>query len=653
MSNQPGGRSRTRNRGQWGHFALIVLGVAAALVILPRVLPPLRVMETLLEDLRITYFTPAEPQHRDIVIIGIDEDTLARLPYRSPIDREFLAGVVTALEAAGVRAIGLDILLDQATEPAKDAALRRAFDTARVPIVQITATEPFPMTPRQRAFHAAFLEGLPAGYANLAKDVADATVRWQYPRQIAGTGAMPSFPAMVARAVGVEAPDRPMRIAWRGSPDAVRPAFATYPAHAVAALPAAWLAGRIALIGLTIPGSDAHRTPLSVATGATAGVEIHAHALAQILDGRPAPQAGPGLEALVAVGMAGLGAGLARLRLPLALKALGSILGLAVLWIGGFALFAWGGPLLPLMIPSFGFAVAAGLETGLAVRRQRTQGRYIREAFGRYVAPAVVARLEADPDRLKLGGERREMTFIFTDLEGFTSISETMPPEALTALLNEYLDGMTAIVMAHEGTVDKFVGDAIIAFFGAPEDQPDHAPRAVGCGLDLDRYARDFEVVCRRRGQRIGVTRIGIHTGLATIGNFGGKRRFNYTAIGDAVNTAARLEGANKHLGTRMLVSAATAERCPGQVFRPVGDLVLKGKAKAISVLEPVSPGQMPMPAIAAYRTAFHLLAANRDGADAAFDELARLLPGDPLVRLHRSRLKAGEPGIRIVFPDK
>ena len=158
------------------------------------------------------------------------------------------------------------------------------------------------------------------------------------------------------------------------------------------------------------------------------------------------------------------------------------------------------------------------------------------------------------------GGAWREVATIFTDITGFTSLVESAAPEVLGALLNEYVGGMTDIVFAHEGTVAKIIGDAIQVLFNAPGDQPDYATRAIACAHDLDAWAEEFRARWKAKGVNFGTTRIGVHAGPALVGNFGGSRFFDYTAYGDTINTAARLEAANKFLGTRICVSAAVAE---------------------------------------------------------------------------------------------
>ena len=211
--------------------------------------------------------------------------------------------------------------------------------------------------------------------------------------------------------------------------------------------------------------------------------------------------------------------------------------------------------------------------------------------LSRYFSPNLVERLAAGEGGVNLGGQRREIASLFTDITGFTSLVETLPPEVLGPLLNEYLNGMADIVFAHEGTLTKILGDALHVLFGAPGEQPDFATRAVACALALDAYAEEFRKAQQAKGIALGLTRIGIDAGPAIVGNFGGARFFDYTAYGDTINTAARLETANKALGTAICVSAAVTERVPDFRGRPVGDLVLRGRSEPIRAFEPRRPG--------------------------------------------------------------
>ncbi|MGI9551943.1 MAG: adenylate/guanylate cyclase domain-containing protein, partial [Aurantibacter sp.] len=189
------------------------------------------------------------------------------------------------------------------------------------------------------------------------------------------------------------------------------------------------------------------------------------------------------------------------------------------------------------------------------------KNQWIKDAFSAYVSPNLVNHLLKNPEELKLGGERRECTFVFTDLVGFTPLIEKSDPETLVADLNEYFEGMIDIVFRHEGTVSKIVGDAITVMFSAPVIQEDHAERAVACALEMDAYAQNFAAEKQKKGIDMGRTRIGVNTGNVIIGNMGSKNQLDYRALGDAINTAARLESANKQLGTRVCVSETTVEQ--------------------------------------------------------------------------------------------
>ena len=210
------------------------------------------------------------------------------------------------------------------------------------------------------------------------------------------------------------------------------------------------------------------------------------------------------------------------------------------------------------------------LEVLREARRRQAAAERAHASLSRYFSPNLAERLAGDADGLDLAGQRREVASLFTDIAGFTTLVETIEPATLGALLNDYLVGMTDIVFAHEGTVAKIVGDALHVLFGAPGEQPDHAARAVACALDLDAFSQAFRERWREKGVALGATRIGVHAGPAIVGNFGGGRFFDYTAYGDTINIAARLEAANKQLGTRICVSASAAERVDG-FSRPAG----------------------------------------------------------------------------------
>jgi adenylate cyclase len=281
--------------------------------------------------------------------------------------------------------------------------------------------------------------------------------------------------------------------------------------------------------------------------------------------------------------------------------------------------------------------------------REEHQARLLAEraraCLSRYFTPSVAQRLAEDPSSLDLSGERRELTFVFTDLANFTPLVESLEPSIIVPLLNEYLGGMTQIVFKHGGTIDKIVGDALHAMFGAPVEQADHAARGVACAMELDRYAQEFRARKMAEGIPLGLTRIGVHTGLVIVGNFGGETFFDYTAHGDAIITAARLETVNKHFHTRVCVSEKTVERIPDFKGRPVGRVVLKGQSRELKVYEPLDAERAASPAMLAYREAFIRLEAKDPGASQAFAAVVGQYGEDSLATFHLKRLLAGETG--------
>ena len=295
--------------------------------------------------------------------------------------------------------------------------------------------------------------------------------------------------------------------------------------------------------------------------------------------------------------------------------------------------------------------IKSGLEKKQLQDKDRQQKKFIRQAFSRYISPQVVDQLVQDPSRLSLGGERLEITCVFTDLAGFTSLIEKIDPARVLPVLNSYLDGMCKIVRDHDGTIDKIVGDALHVFFGAPLESDDHAQRATDCAISMDAYARRFKDSKPARAINFGGTRIGVHTGSAVVGNFGGDSFFDYTAHGDTVNVAARLESVNRHFGTSICVSGKTVEQCPDSSFRPIGTLVLKGKTESVDAFEPVCDRKSKN--VSQYLEAFELMQNGDSNAAAAFSDISQLYPRDALITFHTERLARNNLGTRILLAEK
>ena len=281
-------------------------------------------------------------------------------------------------------------------------------------------------------------------------------------------------------------------------------------------------------------------------------------------------------------------------------------------------------------------------------RRRQAEAERAHASLSRYFSPQIASRLACDGEADGMAVHWREIATIFTDITSFTTLVESATPEVLGSLLNEYVGGMTDVVFAHDGTVAKIIGDAIQVLFNAPGDQPDYATRAVACAHALDIWAEQFRERWKDKGVNFGATRIGVHAGPALVGNFGGSRFFDYTAYGDTINTAARLEAANKHLGTRICVSAAIANGVERFQGRPVGDLVLRGRSEPLRAFEPLPAERFGGAATTQYSEAFAKLEAGDAAAMPAFAALVGLHADDALAGFHLRRLLNGAKGVSM-----
>lgn len=415
----------------------------------------------------------------------------------------------------------------------------------------------------------------------------------------------------------------------------------------------ALLEGHIVVIGSSAPGLlDLRFNPLGQLMP---GIETHAQAMEQALTGQhlARPSWAMAAEALlVVVGcvlLVAIGAFMGSLRAAAAWLVLVATL----LW-GGWWAFSAQRVLLDTFTPAIAWTLAYGLASVCRHFRSELQHRWVRQAFSRYVSPNRVAHLMQNPEQLELGGKRQRCSFIFTDLAGFTPLMESIDPADAVHLLNRYLEEMISIAFRYQGTLDRIMGDSLAIMFSAPVEQADHAQRALDCAMEMHRFATGFTRQQQARGVAFGHTRFGIHSGEVIVGNFGGKALFDYRALGDPVNTAARLESVNKHLGTWVCVSEATLSACAPRVARPVGRLVLKGKTEALQVFEPLDEVPAGYAPLALYRGALDALRAD-DVAQALerFQHLRRAYPDDPLVNLHCARLLAGERSDLIVLAAK
>lgn len=385
--------------------------------------------------------------------------------------------------------------------------------------------------------------------------------------------------------------------------------------------------GKVVLLGTVLDTDDRRSTSKRLATGreranmprcalpppaddagaperqTIAGVYIHATAVNNLLRREALRELGPAATTAVA-GAAALGAATAGVLLaPLA--------ALATVLAGGLASAATavlafrGGLALPLVEPALAASLALGAAVGWRVVVADKEERFLRRSFGLYLSPRVIDGMLASGRLPELGGEQREVTVFFSDIAGFSGFAETLPPPALVDLMNRYLSAMTEVIEAHGGYVDKYVGDAIVALFGAPAQDTGHACQAVRAALACRRRLAELNRDEPAFRARPIAHRVGLNSGPALVGNVGSRQRFNYTVMGDAVNLASRLEGANKYFATDVLAAEATVQQAgAGFEWREIDAIRVKGRVQALRVYQPLAEAGQVTPAQEAGRSA-------------------------------------------------
>ena len=586
-----------------------------------------------------------------ITVVGIDEASFSELGLQWPWPRRLHADLVDRLAAAGAAVIVFDIVFAEASTKEDDRRLTESIRRAGNVVLAADRVYRESSSVRQwlrldplQAFTDA---GAKVGLATVALD-RDLIVR-QMPES-----ADALWRTIIVRLIRAHPEITPNLGIAPGS--LIRYAggdhtFPYVPYHEIVkptgSIPADFFKDQVVIIGRDVKASpdaesaqaDLFATPFLASTGwLTPGAEVHANiletalgrsAIARLPDGAIVP-----LLALVAAASA---AAMRRWRpfwSALAGLALAGLVGASTwgtflqwnLWIPAASALA----LIPVMYVSLG---------GWSYVAEQLRRKEITRVFSLYVTPQVVDYLIAHPERISLGGERRELTLMFTDLKGFTTISEKHTPEQVTHLINRHFTAMTDIVLEHEGTVVQFIGDAIMAFWGAPLDDADHAYRAVATAVAMQKGMAALRAEFAKEGLPPIYMRIGIHTGSVIVGNMGSTKRFGYTAVGDDVNLAARLEGINKLYGTGIMVSHVTAKRIEGRIaLRPVDRAIVKGKSQAIEVFTPCDDAQiveLTQQGIARFRIQ------DWDEAETQFRELLELAPDDGIAALYLERIAA------------
>ena len=604
----------------------VVLGLAVAWLRLATPWP-LELLELKALDLRFTLRGARAPTMA-VTIVGIDERSLARYG-RWPWPRSRLAEMVERLSAYGARTIAFDAVFD-ATDAPNDAAFAAAMRASgRVVLGEFFDFDDpahrrppsFPeLVVRDRgggverlrtasSFHgpipALAAVAADAGHVNFVPD-RDGGFR-RVPLAIrSGDGVAPALSVAALRhwlggRTGVLTIGGPgdtrlvvgdhelpiddsgeLRIDFLGPPNTVPTVSALDVLEQRVSRPA--LEGKLVLIAPTAVGFDSRPTPFS---GSAPGVEIHASVIDNLLRGRGLVRP-PWLVPVEAAAIVVLAVATGILITWRAFAgALGALALYAIYAAGSQLAFAFQGTVVSLVYPFV--MVIAGTIAGLGYQyaTEARQRLWVRNAFERYVGGEVADLLAREPERLGLGGEKRELSILFTDIRGFSGLSERMAPEALAELLTEHLGAQTSIVFRHEGFVDKYIGDAVMAFWGAPLDAADHAHRACLAALDIAAAMPVLRAGWAARGWPEIHIGVGIATGDAVVGNFGSAKRFSYTAISDNVNLASRLEGLNPLYGTGILISEHTRAAIGDEfVCREIDCVRVKGKTQPVTVYE-------------------------------------------------------------------
>ena len=348
------------------------------------------------------------------------------------------------------------------------------------------------------------------------------------------------------------------------------------------------LRGRIVLVGATAPGlQDLRATPVSATYP---GVEVHANFISGLLDQRllsvPDYAAGYNVVQLLFSGLL-LALGLSMMSAPravlLALLGTGLLVGLnAWLYVGAGLVL----PLAAALVMS-ALAFALNMSWGYLVEARARRG--LAQLFGTYVPPELVDKMLEHPDRYSMRAENRELTVMFCDMRGFTQLSEQMAPVELQALLNGLFSRLTEIIRAHRGTVDKYMGDCVMAFWGAPVALPNHAALAVRAALDMLEAVRQINASHLANGRPAIAVGIGLNTGVMSVGDMGSAVRRSYTVVGDAVNLASRLEGLSSHYGVGIVASGSTRLAAPACEWQELDRVRVKGKAQAVAIFTPLA----------------------------------------------------------------
>jgi len=577
--------------------------------------------EVALYDMRAWLAADMVEQDDRIVLVVYDDQALINLEKRSPLPRDALAEALRNLDQMGPKAIGIDILFDQ--PQAEDQELvdaLRAMQTPTSVAYASVATNANDIGYEQQLFLDEFMAAIDGSNSRPASIRLD--------EQYSGTRIWPSIveelPPLLGRSMLADAGGpfeafegyeggieyrRALKAGFddeieRGEGDAAlieEPLFQTISIElfldldpTVAEFVAKEIEGKYVLIGGDIVDYDRVVTPFTAWTGfEPSGLSVHGEIIAQMLDGKALPQIPDWALWAMAVLVVATAVLAALLEWP-AKKLVPLLLGLAILFVGiPFWLHfndvdTYGLPAVGWLV---GWIIAFTAVTAAARSAGAAQRSFAQGALGKYIPRDIAQQIIDQPELLELGGQKREIYVLFSDLEGFTKMSHAIEPEMVAKLLNRYLEMLSKVVLDHGGVIDKYVGDAVVAFWGAPIARPDDAERAAKAGYAMWKAGEDFrnEVAAMDPNlPKIGKTRVGLHFGEAVVGNFGGDSRIQYTALGDSMNTAARLEAANKPLQSSVSASREFIEKSSPDWWVPMGRIVLRGRARPVDIYQPM-----------------------------------------------------------------
>lgn len=582
------------------------VAAAAIVAIALAALHAARVWESL-DDLLFDAFTvmaqPPAGAASPVVIVGIDEPSFSEVGLRWPWPRDLHARIVDELTRAGASVVAFDVVFSEPSDARADAELARAIrESGRVVLagdIVFQDTAQFRGVQRVEPLQAFRSAGAHTGIASIEVGRDQVVRRFpQDPEAMWRVALDRHLRASGATGYPEASPGPRAMVRYTNASDTGYVSF--YQAlDASRLLPEGTFKDKIALVGLVLKASpdfarraDSYATPFMRFSQLFApGVEIQAQFIASAHAGRALRPLASSWSAALAALMLLAGVGLMK-RWSGVRASLVALTGAVLLLGAALLLFQQQRLWLPVALPLgavLGLYMARGTTAYLDERRRRQE---VRRAFEYYVSPAVVSQMTARPELLVLGGERKELTVMFTDLAGFTSMSEGAPPEEVTRTLNEHLTRMTAIVLRRRGTIDKFIGDSVMAFWGAPLPDPEHASHAVQAAVEMQAEMQRWRDEPGGPGDLH--MRVGINTGSVVVGNLGSKDRFDYTVIGDAVNLASRLESVNRLYGTPILLAETTARHAARTILvRHVDRVRVKGKRDAIEVYSPADDADL------------------------------------------------------------